>query len=139
MNDIIGLSVLNNQGESYAVSIHSSQFKWIQNLNSFGKRFSITAGNNGKLYVIVADRSVIVGLNVRTGTVVWKQSIGPLITQDLSPVVDVNGWISIGSLDGFLYSVSSSGVFIPRERSKNEEGGGSGHSRWEREEKGSPA
>ncbi|KAI3722530.1 hypothetical protein L2E82_33569 [Cichorium intybus] len=102
--------VLNNQGELYAVSIRSSQFKWIQNLNSFGKRFSITAGNNGKLYVIVADRSVIVGLDVRTGTVVWEQSIGPLITQDLSPVVDVNGWISIGSLDGFLYSVSPSGI-----------------------------
>ncbi|KAI3737795.1 hypothetical protein L2E82_27807 [Cichorium intybus] len=63
----------------------------IYNLNSFGKRLSITAGNNGKLYVIVADRSVIVGLDVRTGTVVWKQSIGPLITQDLSPVVDING------------------------------------------------
>ncbi|KAI3520949.1 hypothetical protein L1887_10404 [Cichorium endivia] len=70
----------------------------------------IIAGNNGKLYVIVADRSVIVGLDVRTGTVVWEQSIGPLITQDLSPVVDVNGWISIGSLDGFLYSVSPSGI-----------------------------
>ncbi|KAL4577364.1 hypothetical protein LXL04_013473 [Taraxacum kok-saghyz] len=100
----------NNQGEIYAVSIRSPQFKWIQDLSSFGKSFVITAANNGKLYVTVPNRAIVICIDVGTGTLQWQQSIGPLSTQKPTPVSDVNGWISIGSLDGFLYSISPSGV-----------------------------
>ncbi|KAL7614502.1 hypothetical protein Lser_V15G07558 [Lactuca serriola] len=102
--------VWNNQGELYAVSIRSPHFKWIQNLSSFGKNLTVTAGNNGKVYITVADRAIVLGLDAGTGSVVWTQNIGPLSTQDPDPVVDISGWISIGSLDGFLYSISPSGT-----------------------------
>lgn len=102
--------ISNNQGEVYSVSIRSPQFKWIQDFSSLDAKFTITAGNNGRLYVTVPARSVILALDVLTGTVLWQQSIGPLSTEDSAPVADINGWISIGSLDGFLYSISPSGI-----------------------------
>ncbi|XP_073041069.1 protein GAMETE EXPRESSED 3-like [Primulina eburnea] len=43
------------------------------------------------------------------GSTVWEGSVGPLSSEDYEPVVDANGWISIGSLDGFLYSFSPTG------------------------------
>ncbi|KVI09017.1 Quinonprotein alcohol dehydrogenase-like-superfamily, partial [Cynara cardunculus var. scolymus] len=109
MDEIIGLSVSNNQGELYSLSIRSPHFKWIQDYSSLGN-FTITAGNNGQLYLTVPDIAIILALDVSNGSVLWQQSIGPLSTQDSAPVVNVNGWISIGSLDGFLYSISPSGV-----------------------------
>ncbi|XP_024975885.1 protein GAMETE EXPRESSED 3 [Cynara cardunculus var. scolymus] len=101
--------VSNNQGELYSLSIRSPHFKWIQDYSSLGN-FTITAGNNGQLYLTVPDIAIILALDVSNGSVLWQQSIGPLSTQDSAPVVNVNGWISIGSLDGFLYSISPSGV-----------------------------
>ncbi|KAI3799067.1 hypothetical protein L1987_34357 [Smallanthus sonchifolius] len=101
--------VSNNQGELYSVSLRTPQFKWIQDFSSLDKNFTITAGNNGQLYVTVPTRSIILALDVLTGTVLWQNSIGPLSAQDSSPVANVNGWISIGSFDGFLYSISPSG------------------------------
>ncbi|KAI3747944.1 hypothetical protein L6452_10699 [Arctium lappa] len=101
--------VSNNQGELYSLSMRSPHFKWIQDYSSLGS-FTITAGNNAQLYLTVPDRAIILGLDISNGSVLWQQSIGPLSSQDSAPVVNVNGWISIGSLDGFLYSISPSGV-----------------------------
>ncbi|KAJ9540676.1 hypothetical protein OSB04_027182 [Centaurea solstitialis] len=101
--------VSNNQGELYSISMRTPHFKWIQDYSSLG-RFTVTAGNSGRLYLTVPDRAVILGLDVSNGSVLWQQSVGPLSEQNSAPVVNVNGWISIGSLDGFLYSISPSGV-----------------------------
>ncbi|KAL8247048.1 hypothetical protein R6Q59_008264 [Mikania micrantha] len=109
--------ISNNQGELYSVSVTSPHFKWIQDLSSLKRNFTITAGNNGQLYVTVPARSIILALDVLTGTVLWQKIIGPFSSQDSAPIVDINGWISIGSLDGFLYSISPSGfvkIFPPR-------------------------
>nr|XP_043633515.1 protein GAMETE EXPRESSED 3 [Erigeron canadensis] len=102
--------VSNNQGELYSVSMRGPYFKWIQDLSSLGGDFFITAGNNGQLYVTVQDKPVVLALDVITGNVIWQQSVGPLSSNDSAPVVDANGWVSIGSLDGYLYSISPSGV-----------------------------
>ncbi|KAJ0464724.1 putative quinoprotein alcohol dehydrogenase-like superfamily [Helianthus annuus] len=102
--------VANNQGEVYSVSIRTRRFKWIQDLSWLDRNFTITAGNNGLLYATVPERSIIVALDVLTGSVKWQKVIGPLSTQDSAPVADNRGWISMGSLDGFLYSISPSGV-----------------------------
>nr|GEZ52235.1 protein gamete expressed 3 [Tanacetum cinerariifolium] len=104
------LYISNNHGEMYSISIRSPHFKWIQDFSSLGKSLTITAGNNGHLYVTVPDKAVILALDVLSGTVLWQQSIGPLSSNESAPVADSNGWISIGSLDGFLYSISPSGV-----------------------------
>ncbi|KAK1410234.1 hypothetical protein QVD17_36769 [Tagetes erecta] len=104
------LYVLNNHGELYAVSIVNSQFKWIQDFSSLDKNFTVTAGNNGLVYVTIPSRSIIIALNVLTGAIVWQNNVGPLSSHDSAPVADINGWVSIGSLDGYLYSISPSGV-----------------------------
>ncbi|GFZ18993.1 gamete-expressed 3 [Actinidia rufa] len=57
-----------------------------------------------------AVKALVLALDVFTGTVLWQRSIGPLRTPDCAAVVDSNGWISIGSLDGFIYSFSPTGV-----------------------------
>ncbi|KAA8530539.1 hypothetical protein F0562_005248 [Nyssa sinensis] len=108
--EIIGLSISNTEGELYALYVRSPHFKWIQDFSSFDKIFTITPGNNGRLYVTVPLRALVLALDVSTGTVLWQRSIGPLSTTDCTPVVDSNGWISIGSLNGFLYSFSPTGA-----------------------------
>ncbi|XP_004306031.1 PREDICTED: protein GAMETE EXPRESSED 3-like [Fragaria vesca subsp. vesca] len=102
--------ISNTGGELYSLSIRRPHFKWIQDLSSYGKVFSITPGNNGRLYVTVPTKPLLLALDVSSGNVLWEGSIGPLSTADHTPVVDSNGWISIGSLDGFLYSFSPTGV-----------------------------
>ncbi|KAL5128221.1 Protein GAMETE EXPRESSED 3 [Glycine soja] len=82
--------ISNTEGELYCLSVRSRYFRWIQDFSSLDKNFTITLGNNGN--------------------VLWQRSIGPLSKVDSAPVVDSNGWISIGSLDGFLYSFSPTGV-----------------------------
>ncbi|XP_059624591.1 protein GAMETE EXPRESSED 3 [Cornus florida] len=104
------LYISNTEGELYAMPFQSPHFKWIQDFSSFDKIFVVTPGNNGHLYVTVPIRATILALDVFTGTVLWQRSIGPLSTTDVAPVIDSNGWISIGSLDGFLYSFSPTGT-----------------------------
>ncbi|GKA18576.1 protein gamete expressed 3 [Tanacetum coccineum] len=104
------LYISNNHGEVYSMSIRSPHFKWIHDFSSLGKSLTVTAGNNGQLYVTVPEKAVILAMDVLSGTVLWQQSIGPLSSNESAPVADSNGWISIGSLDGFLYSISPSGV-----------------------------
>ncbi|KAI3844939.1 hypothetical protein MKX03_019314 [Papaver bracteatum] len=101
--------ISNTYGELYAVAIRNPQFKWIRDLSEFDKLLTITPGNNGLLYVTFPVKALLLALDVFTGNILWQKNIGPLSTIDCSPVVDSNGWISIGSLDGFLYSFSPSG------------------------------
>lgn len=75
----------------YSLSIRSPHFKWIQDLSSYDKVFSITPGNNGRLYVTVPIKALLLALDVSSGNVLWEGSIGPLSTADHTPVVDTNG------------------------------------------------
>ncbi|PPE02763.1 hypothetical protein GOBAR_DD00221 [Gossypium barbadense] len=102
--------ISNTEGELYSLSIRSPQFKWIQDLSSFDKLYTITPGNNGLLYVTVPVKSLILALDVSSGNVLWQTSIGQLSSAESSPVVDSYGWVTIGSLDGFLYSFSPTGT-----------------------------
>ncbi|GFQ08676.1 protein gamete expressed 3 [Phtheirospermum japonicum] len=104
--------IFNNVGELYSLSVRGPYFKWIQDLSLYGDTFRITPGNNGRLYVTIPDTGVIVALTVSTGSILWQGIIGPLSSADYEPVVDANGWISYGSLDGFLYSFSPTGDLI---------------------------
>ncbi|XP_026378186.1 protein GAMETE EXPRESSED 3-like [Papaver somniferum] len=101
--------ISNTYGELYALVIRNPQFKWIQDLSEFDKLLTITPGNNGLVYVTFPVKALLLALDVFTGNILWQKNIGPLSTIDCSPIVDSNGWISIGSLDGFLYSFSPSG------------------------------
>lgn len=117
INDVMKLQISNTDGELYALSTHNPRFTWIRDLSSLGKVFTITAGNNGRLYVTVPVRALIMALDVSNGNILWQKNVGPLSTLDLIPVVDSNGFLSIGSLDGCLYSISPSGVvkkFAPK-------------------------
>ncbi|XP_047162842.1 protein GAMETE EXPRESSED 3 [Vigna umbellata] len=102
--------ISNTEGELYCLSIRSRYFRWIQDFSSLDKNFTITPGNNGHLYVTVPTKALVLALDVFSGNVLWQRSIGPLSKVDSAPIVDSNGWISIGSLDGFLYSFSPNGV-----------------------------
>ncbi|XP_051118946.1 protein GAMETE EXPRESSED 3 isoform X3 [Andrographis paniculata] len=101
--------VLNTVGELYSLSVHGPNFKWIQDLSSYGNTLAITPGNNGLLYVTVPESALVLALNASTGNILWQGSFGPLSSIDNEPVVDANGWISFGSLDGHLYSFSPTG------------------------------
>ncbi|KAJ6707608.1 PROTEIN GAMETE EXPRESSED 3 [Salix viminalis] len=105
-----GYSLGCRKGEIYSLSLRSPHFNWVQDLSSFDKNFTITPGNNGRLYVTVPQRSLVLTLDVLKGNILWQTSIGPLGSADCEPVVDSNGWVSIGSLDGFLYSISPTGA-----------------------------
>ncbi|KAJ4833255.1 hypothetical protein Tsubulata_005089, partial [Turnera subulata] len=101
--------IANTAGEVYSLSIQNPYFNWVQDLSSFDRNFTITPGNNGRLYITVPNRSLVLALDVSTGEVLWQINIGPLSTAECEPIVDSNGWISIGSLDGLLYSISPTG------------------------------
>ncbi|XP_022760993.1 protein GAMETE EXPRESSED 3 [Durio zibethinus] len=102
--------ISNTGGELYSVAVRRPQFKWIQDLSSFDRVYTVTPGNNGRLYVTVPVKSLILALDVSSGNVLWQKSIGPLSTAESSALVDSYGWVTIGSLDGFLYSFSPTGT-----------------------------
>lgn len=85
------LQISNTEGELYSLSVRSPRFKWVQDLSSFDKSFTITPGNNGRLYVTVAVKAILLALDVNTGTVLWQRNFGPLSTADCAPVIDSNG------------------------------------------------
>eukprot|EP00257_Ricinus_communis_P019844 XP_015578943.1 protein GAMETE EXPRESSED 3 [Ricinus communis] len=103
------LYISNTAGEVYSLSLHSPHFNWVQDLSSFDRDFTLTPGNNGLLYVTVPTKAIVLALGVSMGDILWQKNIGPFSVVDCTPVVDSNGWISIGSLDGFLYSISPTG------------------------------
>ncbi|KEH25293.1 putative quinoprotein alcohol dehydrogenase-like superfamily [Medicago truncatula] len=112
--------IANTEGELYCLSVRGRDFRWIQDFSSLDKSFTITPGNNGHLYVTVPTRALILALDVFTGNILWQGSVGPLSKIDCAPVVDSNGWISIGSLDGFLYSFSPTGILKKFSRKNTE-------------------
>ncbi|KAF8011308.1 hypothetical protein BT93_J1808 [Corymbia citriodora subsp. variegata] len=101
--------IANSEGEIYSLSTRTPHFKWIQDFSSLDKVFTITAGNNCRLYVTVPARALVLALDVSTGNVIWQRTVGPLSLSNCGVVVDLNGWISIGSLDGCVYSISPTG------------------------------
>ncbi|PKA64590.1 Cyclin-L1-1 [Apostasia shenzhenica] len=103
------LYISNTEGQLYALYLRNPHFRWIQDLSSIDKLMIISSGNNGLLYVIFPAKDSIVALDAYTGNVTWQQTSGPLSIDLSSPIVDSNGWISIGSLDGYLYSFSPTG------------------------------
>lgn len=92
------MQISNTEGELYSLSIRSPQFKWIQDLSSFDKLYTITPGNNGILYVTVPVKSLILALDVSSGNVLWQTSIGQLSSAESSPVVDSYGQVLLLSL-----------------------------------------
>ncbi|VAH77368.1 unnamed protein product [Triticum turgidum subsp. durum] len=103
------LYISNTQGQLYSMYIHSHQYRWVQDLSSIDKVVTIAPGNNGRLYIVLPRKSTVMGLDVLSGNISWQLSVGPLSNDKILPAVDSNGWISIGSLDGILYSVSPDG------------------------------
>lgn len=103
------LYISNTEGQLYSMFIQSRQYRWIQDLSSIDKVITIVPGNNGRMYILLPRKSIVLGLDVLSGNISFQQSIGPLSNEKILPAVDSNGWISIGSLDGFLYSVSPDG------------------------------
>ncbi|WJX70791.1 hypothetical protein P8452_54860 [Trifolium repens] len=112
--------IANTEGELYCLSVRGRDFRWIQDFSSLDKSFTITPGNNGHLYVTVSTRALVLALDVFSGNILWQSSVGPLSKIDCAPVVDSNGWISIGSLDGFLYSFSPTGILKKFSRKNTE-------------------
>jgi outer membrane protein assembly factor BamB len=83
--------ISNTEGELYCLSVRSPYFKWIQDFSSLDKYFTVTPGNNGRLYVTVPVRALVLALDALSGTILWQRSIGPLSTTECAPVVDSNG------------------------------------------------
>ncbi|KAK2663083.1 hypothetical protein Ddye_001657 [Dipteronia dyeriana] len=102
--------ISNSQGELYSLSIRSPHFNWIQDFSSFDKVYTVTPGDNGRLYAIIPFKAFVLALDASSGNVLWQGSTGPLSAAEYAPLVDSNGWISVGSLDGFLYSFSPTGT-----------------------------
>lgn len=92
------LQISNNQGELYSLSVRTPHFKWIQDLSSIGKNFTATPGNNGRLYITVPARALLLALHVSTGTILWQKPIGPLSREDYVPTVDMNGKLTSNAL-----------------------------------------
>ncbi|XP_058088495.1 protein GAMETE EXPRESSED 3 isoform X2 [Magnolia sinica] len=104
------LYISNNEGQLYSIFVQSPNFRWVQDFSAIGKLQVITPGNNGRLYLSFPRAGLVMALDVSTGIILWQNNAGPLCIEGCSPVVDSNGWVSVGSMDGFLYSFSPTGV-----------------------------
>lgn len=85
------MQISNTIGELYSLSVRGPYFKWIRDLSSFENAYTVTPGNNGRVYVTVPEKALILALDVPTGNILWQQNIGPLSSADYVPVVDANG------------------------------------------------
>ncbi|RLN25346.1 protein GAMETE EXPRESSED 3 [Panicum miliaceum] len=103
------LYILNTEGQLYSFNFQSRALRWIQDLTSLDKVMTLAPGSSRCLYIVFPRKSIVVGLDVSTGNISWQKSIGPLSNEKSFPIVDNNGWMSIGSLDGILYSISPDG------------------------------
>ncbi|KAF5475459.1 hypothetical protein F2P56_007262 [Juglans regia] len=92
--------ISNTVGELYCLSIRSPNLKWIQDFSSLDKIFTITPGNNGRLYVTVPAKALLLALDASSGTVLWQRSIGPLSTAECTPVVDSHVYLSQTEMEG---------------------------------------
>ncbi|KAM0945860.1 putative quinoprotein alcohol dehydrogenase-like superfamily [Dioscorea sansibarensis] len=103
------LYISNTEGQLYSLYIRQPHFRWIQDFSLVDKFLTITPGNNGRLFVAFPRKALLMALEVSTGNVLWQSTVGPLSMEDTLPIVDSNGWVSISSIDGYLYSFSPSG------------------------------
>ncbi|XP_008675465.1 protein GAMETE EXPRESSED 3 [Zea mays] len=103
------LYISNTEGQLYSLYIDNRGVRWIQDLSSHGKVMTVAPGNSGCLYIVFPRKSIVVGINASTGNISWTQNTGPISNEKNLPTVDSNGWMSIGSLDGALYSISPDG------------------------------
>lgn len=71
--------------------IRNTQFRWIQSLGAFGDKMIITPGNNGFVYATFLKQAMVVCLDASTGNITWQQTVGPLSSEMVSPLVDSNG------------------------------------------------
>ncbi|KAL0647801.1 hypothetical protein Bca4012_046092 [Brassica carinata] len=102
--------ISNNEGELYSLSLRGIYYQWIQDLSLVDKFFTVTPGNNGLVYVVFPTKSLVFALDSFSGDILWQKTVGPLAEGSGSqPVIDTNSWVSIGSLDGTLYSFSRTG------------------------------
>lgn len=103
------LYISNTEGQLYSLYMRNRNFRWVHDFASIDKLMTIIPGNNGLVYVIFPNKASVIALDVRTGNTSWQQNFGPLSSEQSLPVVDSNGWLSISSLDGYLYSFSPTG------------------------------
>ena len=87
--------ITNTEGQLYSMYIHSRQYRWIQDLSSIDKVMEIAPGNNGRLYIVLPRKSIVMGLDVMTGNISWQKSVGPLSNEKILPAVDSNGKIQM--------------------------------------------
>lgn len=105
------MQIANTEGELYSLSARSPQFMWIHDFSSLDRVFTITAGNNGRLFITVPTKALVLALDVSTGNVLWQQSIGPLSPSEHAPVIDSNGKVPTGvqilrkSLDFVVWTI----------------------------------
>ena len=85
------LQILNTEGLLYSFNFQSHALRWIQDLTSLDKVMTVVPGRNRCLCIVFPRKSIVVGLDVSTGNVSWKQSIGPLSNEKSFPTVDNNG------------------------------------------------
>ncbi|KAL1205847.1 Protein GAMETE EXPRESSED 3 [Cardamine amara subsp. amara] len=102
--------ISNNEGELYSLSLRDTYYQWIQDFSLVDQFFTVTPGNNGLVYVVFPAKSLVFALDSFSGDILWQKPVGPLTeTSGSDPVIDTNSWVSIGSLDGTLYSFSRTG------------------------------
>ncbi|ESQ41584.1 hypothetical protein EUTSA_v10015867mg, partial [Eutrema salsugineum] len=110
--------ISNNEGELYSLSLRGIYYQWIQDFSLVDRFFTVTPGNNGLVYVVFPTKSLIFALDSFSGDILWQKTVGPLAEACCSePVIDTNRWVSIGSLDGTLYTFSRTGELykIPKD------------------------
>jgi hypothetical protein len=112
MNFVLHLQISNNAGELYSLSLRSPHFNWVQDLSSFDKNFTVTPGNNGRLYVTVPPLSLVLTLDVLKGNILWQTSIGPLGSAECEPVVDSNGKSVVFLFSFYIKLKSCSNCYI---------------------------
>ncbi|KAH7282984.1 hypothetical protein KP509_35G054900 [Ceratopteris richardii] len=74
----------------------------------------IMAGNNGRIYAAIAEYDTVYALSSSLGTLVWQVKVGPLSEASCIPTVDLLGFVSVGSLDGFIYVISPDGILVDK-------------------------
>ncbi|XP_031483718.1 protein GAMETE EXPRESSED 3 [Nymphaea colorata] len=101
---------VNSEGQVYSISSLKPFVNWVQDFGAIDKMISLTAGNNGLVYLVFPRKSLVMALDASEGTVLWRDNVGPLSVYACSLLIDSTGWVSIGSLDGFVYSFSPTGI-----------------------------
>ena len=85
------LQISNTEGQLYSLYIDNRGIRWIQDLGSHGKVMTIAPGNSACLYIVFPRKSIVVGIDVSTGSISWTQNIGPISNEKNLPTVDSNG------------------------------------------------